>query len=56
MKGKYSDIDKSITKRIMGPFKGKVIDTICPYCKGKKYFGKKKCADCNGEGHYKIQY
>ncbi len=31
---KYHDLDKSISKRIMKEFKGKIIESVCPDCKG----------------------
>ena len=32
---KYNDIDKAISKEIMPKFKGIVVDSICPDCKGE---------------------
>jgi hypothetical protein len=119
---KYHELDSNISKKIMTEFKGEVVDSVCPVCKGetkpkvgdeilwqythhlnsrqttqlvkegvllkivdkkKKYLSdwpsknaivilkgnknnstvpfdslrkKNKCEQCNGEGHYNIQY
>lgn len=62
---KYYELDKTISKEVMGKCKGQIVDSICPYCNGLKYyevFNSDKscthipCENCNGKGHYKIQY
>lgn len=52
---KYEDLDKSITKTIMQDLKGVIIDTVCCACGGIDP-AKQECENCNGEGHYEIEY
>lgn len=56
-RNKYFDVDKVISNQIMKEFKGKIIDSICSSCDGKGSFKHgSECENCNGIGHYKIQY
>lgn len=53
---KYEELDKAMTKEIMPEFKGQVIDSVCAVCKGDGVISGKKCDNCEGKGHYKIEY
>lgn len=52
---KYEDLDKAITAEIMEPFRGKVIGTVCDCCHNDDLY-KADCENCNGVGHYPVQY
>lgn len=57
MENKYHDVDKSMTEKIMKEFSGKIVDVTCPSCNGEKVnANNEKCFNCQGEGHYEIQY
>lgn len=49
---KHESLDKKISMEIMKEVRGKIIEHVCPWCKGLD----KGCQDCSGEGKYKIQY
>ena len=45
----YHELDKQISKEIMLEFKGKIIESVCPDCKGQG------CEYCNN-GVVEIEY
>jgi DnaJ-class molecular chaperone len=53
---KFYELDKRVSKEIMKEFKGVQIDSVCYKCNGEKEVRGVKCENCNGEGHYVIEY
>lgn len=58
MNHKYQELDGQITKKIMSEFKGKVVESKCPNCKGSGKIGLPQipCSDCDSSGIIKYKY